>query len=66
MESRVTAAKQRLRAASGQVDYFRPIRERPLTFAGAAFVAGLLWKRLSRHDLTPGMLTLAAQLLRKL
>ncbi|HPE62408.1 MAG: hypothetical protein KDI15_07625 [Thiothrix sp.] len=65
-EHRVEAAKQRLRAMSEQVDYLGPIRQHPLAFTGTAFVTGLLWQRLSRHKLTPGMLALAVQLFKKL
>ncbi|MGB5598073.1 hypothetical protein J9253_11665 [Thiothrix litoralis] len=37
-----------------------------LSLAGAAFFAGLLWKRLGKNHLPPGLLPLALNLLKRL
>lgn len=62
--SSVIEAKQRLRSAAAHIDYLAPVKRHPLPAAGAAFAAGLLWNRLGRNRLPPGLLSLALQLLR--
>lgn len=62
----VAEAKQRLRAASGRIDYLAPVKRHPLEAAGTAFFAGLLWKRLGKNHLPPGLLSLAVHLLKRL
>ena len=62
----VAEAKQQLRAASTRIDYLAPAKRHPLEAAGAAFFAGLLWKRLGKNHLPPGLLPLALNLLKRL
>lgn len=62
----VAEAKQRLRVTSERIDYLAPVKRHPLEAAGAAFLTGLLWKRLGNNHLPPGLLTLAVQILKRL
>lgn len=65
-QTAVAAAKQRLRASSGRIDYLAPVKRYPLETTGAAFLAGFMLKRLGSNHLPPGLLSLAVQLLKRL
>lgn len=57
----VKEAKQQLRSASSRIDYLAPIKNHPLEAAGAALLAGLLWKRLAKSHMSPGLLALGLE-----
>lgn len=62
----VAEAKERLRSASGGFDPCGFIREKPLSSVGGAFLAGLVWSRFWRSGLSPGLLSLSVELLKRL
>ncbi len=64
--TKVAEAKQKLRTASAGIDYLAPVKHYPLAMAGAAFFAGVLFNRLGKNHLPPGLLPLALQLLKRL
>jgi hypothetical protein len=63
---RVALAKQQLRGASQRIDYLAPVKEHPLASVGAAFMAGMLWRKAGKGRLPPGLLTIGLQLLKRL
>ncbi|UJS22965.1 hypothetical protein [Thiothrix winogradskyi] len=61
----VTEAKQQLRTAFANTEYFGFIKKHPLESAGASLLAGILFGRFNKGQLSPGLLGLAAQLLKR-
>lgn len=63
---RVAVAKQRLRGSSKQIDYLAPVKKHPVAGVGAAFMAGMLWRRVGKGRLPPGLMSVGLQLLKRL
>ncbi len=63
----VSEAKQSLRIASNNIDYFGAIRRNPFKSTASAFVTGVLWGRLKKNaGLPPGLLEIALQLIKRM
>lgn len=60
----VTEAKQQLRTASADAEYFDFIKKHPLESAGLSLLAGVLVGKLNKGQLSPSLLGLAVQLLK--
>ncbi|PWQ95684.1 hypothetical protein [Leucothrix arctica] len=62
----VEEAKQKLRATSQQLDYLAPVKKHPVASVGAAFVAGMLIRKVGIGSFPPSLLSIGFQLLKKL
>lgn len=60
----VAEAKQQLRTAFANTDYFDFIKKHPLESAGLSLLAGVLFGKLHKGQLSPSLLGLAVQLLK--
>lgn len=60
----VAEAKQHLRSASASSQYFDFIKKHPLESAGLSLLAGVLFGKLNKGQLSPSLLGLAVQLLK--
>lgn len=60
----VAEAKQQLRTASANPEYFGLVKKHPLKSAGASLLAGIVLGRLNKGQLSPTLLGLAIQLLK--
>ncbi|QQZ27309.1 hypothetical protein HMY34_00240 [Thiothrix subterranea] len=61
----VTEAKQQLRTAFANTEYFGFIKKHPLESAGASLLAGVLVGTLNKGQLSPSLLGLIMQLLKR-
>lgn len=61
----VTEAKQQLRTAFANTEYFGFIKKHPLESAGASLLAGVLAGTLNKGQLSPSLLELIMQLLKR-
>jgi hypothetical protein len=60
----VAEAKQQLRTASANTEYFDFIKKHPLESAGVSLLAGVLFGKLNKGQLSPSLFGLAVQLLK--
>ncbi len=61
----VTEAKQQLRTAFANTEYFGFIKKHPLESAGLSLLAGVFVGKLNKGQLSPSLLGLAVQLLKR-
>ncbi len=66
----VVLAKNKLRLASAQVDYFaaitNPVKQHPLTSVGVAFAAGIVASRVSKKGSSTSLIGLLISTIMKL